>query len=302
MKNDINEIFSEELRFTTPTSAIYYIEKYFKVYSHVHGEYVPMLLNPKEKEIIKSIEMNRFNLIKQSRQVGMTSLLNAYVAYLLAFSEKKEFVLLVSDRRESAENQLRDISRYLRQLPDSVVPSNWVQDSRNMIRLRRNSCKSLGSTNRAALCGISPSFIVMDNGAFYTNSEMYNALIISLNVGGRVVVSSCPNGTENIFYDLWFTNSMYKKHKYHWTQSRFNRDLTWTKEVGNTTEIIICEFDGYNISYYYNDMKRYVNDSNPNGFDILVKNGYKPTNVWYEDIARSIGPRAAYQELDGEFV
>ena len=98
----------------------YFIDTYAKIQHPVHG-LVPFKLYPFQKDIIKSYVSHRKNIIVKGRQLGVSTVTAAYVAWYVLFHRDKN-VLIVATKQETAKNMIRIIKNIFKYIP------SWIKD------------------------------------------------------------------------------------------------------------------------------------------------------------------------------
>lgn len=119
-----------------------------------------------------------------------------------------------------------------------------------------------------------------------TNSFISNG-IISHNTGGKATLISTPNGLDSLYYKTYSQSKSGKNNfnviEMKWYEDlRYNKDLKWIKG----DELI------------EDSIKSFENN------DKMLKDGYKPTSSWYEDMCKGMNNNAKMiaQELDVSFI
>jgi intein/homing endonuclease len=126
-----------------------------------------------------------------------------------------------------------------------------------------------------------------------TNSFISNGLI-SHNTGGRSVLISTPNGLDELYYET-YDSALKKKNDFNiiemrWYQDdRYNIGLKWYKYTDKEKkDLVVIEEEDFTFE----------------SFDKKIKDSYKPTSPWYEEMCRGMNndPRMIAQELDVSFL
>ena len=134
------------------------------------------------------------------------------------------------------------------------------------------------ATSEDALRGYTPTYLIFDEAAFIDNGDaVYSAAMSSCATGGKVMLISTPNGMDSLYYKT-YEQSKSGKNNYNiiemrWYEDpRYNKGLCWIKkdDKGNILEEI-KEFEFINEKY-----------------KVRVKNGYKPTSPWYENMCMTL--------------
>lgn len=283
----------------------YAIETYLETKDLTQGGFVPFKLFPRQKEIINAYEVNRFNLVTKPRQAGISTTTQAYMAIKAAFCDpdNPETILVIANKLKLAQKFVRGIKDYLNQVPRWVWGQEYYDDddkdifisnSKIEIELPNGTQIIAVATSEDALRGYTPTYLVFDEAAFIDNgAAVYAAAMSSCATGGRVMLISTPNGMDPLYYKT-YEQSKIGKNNYNiiemrWYEDpRYNKDLRWIKknDAGDIVEEITeVEFN----------VDKYVDK---------IKNGYKPTSTWYEDMCMTLNnnERKIAQELDVSFL
>lgn len=301
-----NEILSEYVKcITDPT---YAIGTYLKTYDQTQKSYVPFNLFEKQKEIVGAYEKYRYNLIAKPRQAGISTTTQAYMAIKIGFADSNspETVVVIANKLTLAKKFLKGIKGYLSQLPRWVWGDEYYgtpekekieifsTNSTIELQLPNGSNIVAVATSEDALRGYVPTYLVFDEAAFIDRgADVYAAAMSSCATGGKAFLISTPNGYDSLYYKT-YEQSHKGKNDYNiiemrWYEDpRYNKDLTWIKKNkdGDITESI------EEVAFIRED------------FDLMIKNGYKPTSGWYRGMCATLNnnARKIAQELDVSFL
>ena len=111
------------------TQPSYVIEKYFQVQGN-DRRLIPFKLNENQKRLVTYLSVYHFNIAKTSRGVGTSSILAAWTAVKLAFSdvESPELVSYATHNLSSGEIFLSEVKFFLRLIPRWVWGEEYVND------------------------------------------------------------------------------------------------------------------------------------------------------------------------------
>jgi hypothetical protein len=289
----------------------YVIETYFKTFDKTRNGYVPFKLFRKQKEIVKSLSSkeHRFNIVAKPRQAGVSTTVAASTAVKLGFADENnpEAVLIVANKQDMAFEFLAKIKSFLDQLPrwvwgpdyygtpEKEKKSIFSSDSKKEIKLPNGCRVKAVATSPDALRGYTPTFLIMDEAAFIDDGkDLFGAALTALGTGGSAILISTPNGLDELYYETY--DLALKK------QNNFNIiEMRWYQD------------DRYNIGlkwYRYTDKEKKEKevideeDFTFESYDKKLKDGYKPTSPWYEEMCRGMNndPRMIAQELDVSFL
>lgn len=288
-------------------SPAYAIGTYLETFDKTQEGYVPFKLFPRQKQIVKAYEDNRYNLVTKPRQAGISTTTQAYMAVKTGFADpdNPEVILVIANKLKLSQKFLKGIKDYLKQLPrwvwgpeyygseENLKKSIFIVDSKIEIELPNGSQVIAVATSEDALRGYTPTYLVFDEAAFIDNGDaVYTAAMSSISTGGKVILISTPNGMDPLYYKT-YDQSKKGKNQYHiiemrWYEDpRYNKDLRWFKKIEDGDDIVEAELE-FNVESYN---KRIADD-------------WKPTSTWYENMCMALNnnARKIAQELDVSFL
>jgi hypothetical protein len=278
----------------------YAIEKYFRLHDS-NGRDIPFKLNENQKRLVSYLSIYRFNIAKTSRSVGASSILAAWTAAKLAFSdiENPEFISYITHNLSSAQNFLSKVKFFLRAIPRWVWGEEYVNDpTKNIFKIDKS--REFILPNRATLKipiatpdgfrGHNPTHLIIDNAAYISNGlEMFSAMmtVMGSRRDSKVTIVSTPSSNDKFFKKV-YEDSMSMKTQFSvidmlWPyDSKFNEGLVWYKD-GETF---------------------YEEDFSEKSISMMLYNEWKPSSPWYNNIASRYGQAPSYlhQEYNGLFL
>jgi len=282
----------------------YAIRTYLETFDQTQNGYVPFQLFERQIETIESIENNRYTLVSKYRQAGITTTLAAYFAIKTSFHgdpERPEKILILANKQDTAQEFLKKVGEFLNQVPrwvwgqeyvDNPEKSIFVTDSKkNLVLPNKCEIRAL-ATSRDALRGYTPTILIMDEAAHIEDgAETFGAALAAMSTGGKIILNSTPNGMDALYYKV-YDRSLLGKNKFHIVQMywyedpRYNKGLKWVKKTEEFEEII--EETDFTLM----------------SFADRVRNGFKPTSPWYEEMSMSYNgdTKLIAQELDCSFI
>jgi len=287
---------------------IYTIETYIKTKDLTQGGFVPFKLFPRQKQVVRAYENHRFNLVTKPRQAGISTTTQAYMAVKVALADpdNPETILIIANKLKLAQKFLKGIKDYLTQMPrwmwgddfygtpEKESRDIFISNSKIEIELP-NGCQIIAvATSEDALRGYTPTYLVFDEAAFIDNGDaVYAAAMSSCATGGKVMLISTPNGMDSLYYKT-YEQSKTGKNNYNvvemrWYEDpRYNKGMHWIKKDKNGD--VIESIEEY----------EYIFEN----FDKKIKEGYKPTSPWYENMCSTLNNNAKKiaQELDVSFL
>ena len=85
----------------------YFIHTYAKI-THPQRGLIPFHLYPFQENLLESFEDHRFNVILKARQLGISTITAAYVAWMMMFRREKN-VLVIATKFSTASNLVKKV-------------------------------------------------------------------------------------------------------------------------------------------------------------------------------------------------
>jgi Terminase RNaseH-like domain/Terminase large subunit, T4likevirus-type, N-terminal len=184
--------------------AVYFVQHYVKIVNVDHG-LIPIVLYPKQVEMIETCQKNRFVILKASRQVGKTT--TVAVGYLLWY------ILFHSDKRvgilANKEDTAIEIASRLRIAYQNLplwIQQGVVEWSKTKVMLENGSGIMASSTSSSAIRGWSINVLYLDEFAHVPSNvadDFFSSVFPTISSGKttQVIVTSTPYGM-NLFWRL----------------------------------------------------------------------------------------------------
>lgn len=181
-------------------SPVLYIESFMKVVDK-SGKLVPFILNPQQKQLLH--DMDKYNIVLKSRQLGITTLSCAYSIYL-ACTNSNTTCLLVSYSIDSATSIFEKLKQLYNDLPESIRVDLIANNKKELkfVNGSRIICATCGSKDVAR--GLTVRFAHLSEVGFMKDTVDKQLLAIeqSLTPNGKIILESTANGL-NYFSELW---------------------------------------------------------------------------------------------------
>lgn len=159
-----------------------------------------------QKRMLKTMKENNRVIFNTSRQIGKSTLMTIYALWLANFNPD-QLIIILAHKETMAKEIFGRIKLAYTELP------NWIKEPvdgewNDMSAKFANGSRIIASpTSENAIRGQSASCLILDEFAFVEESiakpfwaAVTPTLIASPNA--KLFVSSTPNGTDNVFYDL----------------------------------------------------------------------------------------------------
>lgn len=191
---------------------IYFIETYCKI-QHPIQELIPFLLKEHQQNVIYNIHENRMCIFDKDRQVGMSTLLMAYVYWKSIFNPD-ERILVTSYTYNGCIHLRHILSVFIENTPKWLLPKLTTNNKRG-IEFENGSRIMLSSIYSNVGRGLSLSMLVCDEFALGKEQEMFWLSIIPClhsNKSKAVIASTINPNTPNYFNELLQQSSEGKTH------------------------------------------------------------------------------------------
>ena len=179
---------------------VLYIENFMKVVNKL-GKLVPFKLNPQQKTLLQ--DMEKYNIVLKSRQLGITTLSCAYSIYL-ACTNSNTTCLLVSYSIDSATSIFEKLKQLYNDLPSALQVETIAKNKKELkfVNGSRIICATCGSKDVAR--GLTIRFAHLSEIGFMKDTIDRQLLAIeqALTPNGKIILESTANGL-NYFSELW---------------------------------------------------------------------------------------------------
>lgn len=215
---------------------LYFAENFFTIINLDRGR-EKITLFKCQKKVLRALRDNRFNIVLASRQVGKTTMMTIYTLWVACFLEDQR-ILVVANKEQTAINIFKRIRLAYEQLPNWLKPG-VVEYGKTSMTLTNGSSIGISTTSSDAGRGDSCNCLVLDELAFIDNHLVENFWksvypIISSSKKSKIFIASTPNGTGNLFHEL-YSNAI--RGKNNWCASRIDwweipgRDEKWKQDT-----------------------------------------------------------------------
>jgi len=233
---------------------VYFCEKYIKIVNIDEG-LIPYEPYDYQKEIMHTVDDNRFVICKMPRQTGKTTTMVAIMMHYALFNPDFNVAILANKAATSREILSRLQLAY-ENLP-WFLQQGVVEWNKGNIELENGSKIFASSTSASSVRGMSINLVYLDEFAFVPSTvqdEFFSSVYPTISSGrtSRVLITSTPNGM-NMFYKLWHDAEKgyndYATVSVNWWDVP-GRDEKWKEEtIRNTSEKQFavefeCEFLG----------------------------------------------------------
>ena len=178
---------------------VYFINNYAKI-THPQKGLIPFKLYDFQEDCLRNYRANRFNVILKARQLGISTITAAYIAWLMMFQREKN-VLVIATKFSTAANLVKKVKAIIKNLPEWIKLTTVSIDNRTSFELSNGSQIKASSTSSDAGRSEALSLLVIDEAAHVEGlDELWVGLYPTLSTGGRCIALSTPNGVGNWFH------------------------------------------------------------------------------------------------------
>lgn len=184
---------------------LYFISTYVYITHSVRGK---ILFSPYsfQKDLLEMFVNHRFSCILKGRQMGISTIVVGYIAWVMLFFQHKDIVLL-SIKSDVTKDLISRVETIFMNLPDWLRPSRADGSAWNKMSIK---LKETGSKLRATATtksvgrSFAASLLIIDEAAFIANIDaIWTAVYPILSTGGDAIVLSTPNGASDWFCDTY---------------------------------------------------------------------------------------------------
>jgi len=222
----------------------YFINSYCRI-SHPMRGLIPFKTYDYQDDLLKEFNDYRFTVILKARQLGISTIVAAYVVWLMLFHRDKN-ILVMATKFSTAANLVKKVKNIMRNLPPWIRISDIVVDNRTSFVLSNGSEIKAISTSGDAGRSEALSLLVIDEAAHVEGlSELWTGLYPTLSTGGRCIALSTPNGVGNWFHKT-YTEAELEENDFKPVALRWDahpeRDQAWfEKETKNMSQRQIAQ-------------------------------------------------------------
>jgi hypothetical protein len=223
---------------------VYFINNYARISHPIHGT-IPFKTYDFQTELLKDFNDYRFNVILKARQLGISTITAAYVAWMMMFHKEKN-ILVMATKFQTAANLVKKVKSIIKSLPDWMEMTKITIDNRTSFELDNGSQIKASTTSSDAGRSEALSLLVVDEAAHVEGlDELWTGLYPTLSTGGRCIALSTPNGVGNWFHQIC-VDAQAEKNDFHMTTLPWDvhpdRNMEWfAKETKNMSRRQIAQ-------------------------------------------------------------
>jgi hypothetical protein len=180
----------------------YFLDNYAKIVHQERGV-IPFRTFNFQKQLLKDFHDYRYNVILKSRQMGISTIVSGYVAWMMLFHKEKNILVMATKQNTAIEivDKVRDI---IQSVPDFLKLATVSTNNRTKFELSNGSKIQGTPTSKDAGRGQALSLLIIDEAAFVDDmEELWTGLLPTVSTGGRCIALSTPNGVGNWFHKTY---------------------------------------------------------------------------------------------------
>lgn len=182
---------------------VYFLKNYVTIQHPTRGP-VPFKLYNYQVRLVTAIHENKNTIVLTARQQGKTTCAAMYILHMAIFSGSKKCIIASKNLKHATEIMKRIKFAY-EELPSWMKPACKFYN-RTSIEFMNGSEIKCEATSENTGRGDSPSILLVDECAFLPRriqEEMWASLQPALSTGGKFIITSTPNGDDDLFASLW---------------------------------------------------------------------------------------------------
>jgi hypothetical protein len=185
---------------------IFFIRHYVKIKTEDKG-ILPFETFAFQDQMLQDFHDHNRIIILKSRQMGISTLIAAYVLWVMVFHEGKN-TLIVSIKESTAMEIISKIQLAYEKLPPWLKKFTQGVKEMNKHSIRFNNMSMVLATSSASdsTRSFSASFIIFDEAAFIDDiDELWTSAQPTLSTvsDGKAIILSTPNGMGGFFHNTW---------------------------------------------------------------------------------------------------
>lgn len=233
-QQSLRDIIKQEYK-KCAASPIYFMKRYCYIQHPQRGK-ILFQLYPFQEDTLDQLADHDYNIILKSRQLGISTLTAGYALWLMIFKDDTN-VLVIATKQDVAKNIVTKVRVMYDNLPTWLKGSEKAT-ANNKLSLELENGSKIKAVSSASDSGRSEalSLLIIDEVAFIDDNKVVPIWASSqqtLATGGKAILLSTPNGTDNFFHMMW-TQAESDDGKFNcirlpWTVHP-ERDLNWRAE------------------------------------------------------------------------
>jgi len=184
----------------------YFLNNFARI-THPDKGVIPFKTYDFQKELLSDFHDHRFNIILKARQLGISTIVSGYIAWLLLFYKEKN-VLVMATKLNTAIEIVDKVRDMINSVPSWLKMAEVKIDNKTKLELTNGSKIQGTPTSKDAGRGQALSLLVIDEAAHVEDMDtLWTGLYPTISTGGRCIALSTPNGVGNWFHKTYVEGS-----------------------------------------------------------------------------------------------
>lgn len=238
---------------------VYFAENYCFI-TTIHSKKEKIKLRDYQKNILLNYKNNRFNIVQQTRQTGISLINNIFALYEVLFSENKT-ICICSKTIHASNINLNMIKFMYENLPEFLKP-HVIRYNNSEILLSNGNQILSKYCNENSFRGVALSCLIVDDFAYVEPNISENFIDVAFQSvshnNGKFIISSTKNiknRKTNTFWKMWCRSidgfNEFVPYYVDWKMVS-DRDQKWKTEIINNIGKIRFDQE-YEVSYTHSD-------------------------------------------------
>lgn len=117
--------------------ASYFLNNYARISHPLHGQ-IPFKTYDFQSDLLHDFSDYRFNIVLKARQLGISTIVAGYVAWMMMFHRDKN-ILVIATKFTTAANLVKKVKSIIKYLPEWMQIANISIDNRTSFELSNGS-------------------------------------------------------------------------------------------------------------------------------------------------------------------
>ena len=115
----------------------YFLDNYAKI-THQERGVIPFRTYKFQKDLLKDFHDHRYNIILKGRQLGISTIVSGYVAWMMLFHKEKNILVMATKQNTAIEivDKVRDM---IQSVPDFLKLASVITNNRTKFELSNGS-------------------------------------------------------------------------------------------------------------------------------------------------------------------
>lgn len=180
----------------------YFLDSYAKIVHQSRG-LIPFRTFKFQKDLLNDFHDHRYNVILKSRQMGISTIVSGYIAWMLLFHKERN-VLVMATKLNTAIEIVEKVKDIIDSVPNYVKIADITINNKTKLELSNGSKIQGVPTSKDAGRSQALSLLVIDEAAHVEDmDDLWTGLLPTISTGGRCIALSTPNGVGNWFHKTY---------------------------------------------------------------------------------------------------